>query len=174
MKLEETIRSIPDFPKEGILFRDVTTMFKNPDAFHYLIDKFVNVLEGEHIDVVVGPESRGFVLGAALAYALHAGFVPLRKPGKLPCEVVSASYELEYGTDSLEMHKDAILPGQKVVFIDDLIATGGTAEAGCRIIEDLGGEVVAALFAIELDGLNGKEKLSKYKVYSAMTMADHT
>ena len=173
MKLEETIRSIPNFPKEGILFRDVTTMFKDPDANHYLIDLFVTALKGEHVDVVVGPESRGFILGSALAYALHAGFVPLRKPGKLPCEVVSASYELEYGTDSLEMHKDAIKPGQKVVFVDDLIATGGTAEAGCKIIEELGGEVVAVLFAIELDGLNGKEKLKKYNVYSAMTMADH-
>ncbi len=174
MKLEDKIRSIPDFPKEGILFRDVTTLFKDPDAFHYLIDLFVTTLQGEHIDVVVGPESRGFILGTALAYALHAGFVPLRKPGKLPCEVVSASYDLEYGTDSLEMHKDAIKPGQKVVFVDDLIATGGTAEAGCRIIEELGGEVVSVMFGIELEGLDGKDKLKKYNVFSAMKMPDHT
>jgi len=174
MKLEDKIRSIPDFPKEGILFRDVTTLFKDPDAFHYLIDLFVTTLQGEHIDVVVGPESRGFILGTALAYALHAGFVPLRKPGKLPCEVLSASYDLEYGTDSLEMHKDAIKPGQKVVFVDDLIATGGTAEAGCRIIEELGGEVVSVMFGIELEGLDGKDKLKKYNVFSAMKMPDHT
>ena len=144
MKLEDTIRTIPDFPKPGILFRDVTTLFKNPEAFHQLISDMAEELKDKHVDVVVGPEARGFIMGSALAYALGAGFVPARKPGKLPCETVSYEYSLEYGTDSLEIHTDAIQKGQKVVVVDDLLATGGTALAAIKLIEQMGGEVVAA------------------------------
>lgn len=150
MELSELVRSIPDFPIEGVLFRDVTTLIKDPEGFHALIDAIVESLDGKKVDMVVGPEARGFVMGAALAYALNAGFVLARKPGKLPCETISYEYALEYGTDSLHIHKDAIKPGMKVVVADDLLATGGTALACAKLVEQAGGEVVALRFAIEL------------------------
>ena len=143
MDLKDAVRSIKDFPKKGIIFRDVTTLFKNPEAFHQLMDEIAETLKDKHVDVVVGPEARGFAMGAPLAYLLNAGFVPVRKPGKLPAETLSYSYDLEYGSDTIEIHKDAIQPGMKVAVVDDLLATGGTALAACKLIEQLGGEVVA-------------------------------
>lgn len=168
MDLKATIRSIPDFPVEGVLFRDVTTLLKNKEAFKQLIDEIVASLDGMSIDLVVGPEARGFILGSALAYALGAGLVLARKPGKLPCEVNRYEYGLEYGTDALEIHKDAILPGQKILFVDDLLATGGTALATIKLAELGGGEVVAARFAIELTDLKGREKLNGYNVETVL------
>ncbi len=168
MNLKDTIRTIPDFPKEGILFRDVTTLIKNPAAYHQLIDELAQSVKGMDIDVVVGPEARGFVIGSALAYALGAGFVLARKPGKLPCKTIRHEYALEYGTDAIEIHEDAIVPGQRVVVVDDLLATGGTALATIRLVEQAGGKVVAARFAIELAELGGKEVLKDYNVYAAM------
>ena len=167
MDLKETIRNIPDFPIPGVLFRDVTTLFKNPEAYHQLIDDIVESLKDKQVDLVVGPEARGFVMGAALAYAMNAGFVLVRKPGKLPCETLQYEYQLEYGTDILEIHKDAILPGQKVVIVDDLLATGGTAAAVVKLVEQAGGEVVAIRFAIELtDEFDGRANLKGYDVDS--------
>ncbi len=168
MNLKDTIRTIPDFPKEGILFRDVTTLIKNPAAYHQLIDELAQSVKGMDIDVVVGPEARGFVIGSALAYALGAGFVLARKPGKLPCKTIRHEYALEYGTDAIEIHEDAIVPGQRVVVVDDLLATGGTALATIRLVEQAGGKGVAARFAIELAELGGKEVLKDYNVYAAM------
>jgi adenine phosphoribosyltransferase len=164
MELKDTIRNIPDFPQKGILFRDITTLLKDADAYHELIERLVKSLEGIQVDLVVGPEARGFVIGSALAYALHAGFVLARKPGKLPCKTNSYKYGLEYGADVLEIHTDAIQPGQKVVFVDDLLATGGTALATIRLVEQAGGEVVAARFAIELSDLDGRDKLKGYDI----------
>lgn len=168
MDLESTIRSIPDFPKKGILFRDVTTLIKNPVAYRQLIDELVESLSGQHIDLVVGPEARGFVIGSALAYALGAGFVLARKPGKLPYKTIKHEYALEYGTDSLEMHVDAIQPGQRVVVADDLLATGGTALATIRLVEQAGGKVAAARFVIELSDLGGREALKGYDAKAAI------
>ncbi len=168
MNLKDTIRTIPDFPKEGILFRDVTTLIKNPEAYHELIDRLAESLKGMEIDLVVGPEARGFVIGSALAYALGAGFVLARKPGKLPCKTIRHEYALEYGTDAIEIHEDAVKPGQRVVVVDDLLATGGTALATIRLVEQAGGEVVAARFAIELEELGGKDALRDYNLYAAM------
>ena len=169
MKLEDTIRTIPDFPKPGILFRDVTTLFKDPKAFHQLIAEMADGLKDKHVDVVVGPEARGFIMGSALAFALGAGFVPARKPGKLPCETVSYEYALEYGTDRLEIHTDAIKPGQKAVVVDDLLATGGTALAAIKLIEQMGGEVVAVRFAVELRSeLDGIKALEGYDVSASI------
>ncbi|HWS30778.1 MAG TPA: adenine phosphoribosyltransferase [Clostridia bacterium] len=164
MELKDTIRNIPDFPQKGILFRDITTLLKDADAYHELIKRIVKSLEGKEVDLVVGPEARGFVIGSALAYALHAGFVLARKPGKLPCKTNRYEYGLEYGADVLEIHTDAIQPGQKVVFVDDLLATGGTALATIRLVEQAGGEVVAARFAIELSDLDGRAKLKGYDI----------
>ena len=164
MDLRDKVRSIKDFPKEGIIFRDVTTIFKDPEAFHQLMDEMAATLEGQKIDVVIGPEARGFTVASVLAYMLHAGFVPVRKPGKLPAETLSYSYDLEYGSDTIEIHKDAIRPGMKVAVVDDLLATGGTAE-------QLGGYVVAVRFAIELEGMGGREKLGDYDVKSVMMFA---
>lgn len=163
-ELKDTIRNIPDFPQKGILFRDITTLLKDADAYHELIERIVKSLDGIQVDLVVGPEARGFVIGSALAYALRAGFVLARKPGKLPCKTNRYEYGLEYGSDVLEIHADAILPGQKVVFVDDLLATGGTALATIRLVEKAGGEVVAARFAIELSDLNGREVLQGYNI----------
>jgi len=168
MDLKKTIREIKDFPKEGIDFKDITTLMQNGEAFKYTIDQFVNELKDQNIDIIVGPEARGFLMGTPVAYALGVGFVPVRKPGKLPYETESYEYGLEYGTDVLEIHKDAIKPGQRVAIVDDLLATGGTMEAAAKLIEKLGGEVVSMQFLIELESLEGREKLSKYNVNSLL------
>ncbi len=166
MDLASMIRDVPDFPKPGIIFKDITTLIKDPDAFQTAIDAMLDYCEDMMIDVVVAVESRGYIFGGALAYELGAGFVPVRKLDKLPAETISVEYSLEYGTAVLEMHKDAIEPGQKVLVIDDLLATGGTAKATIDLVERLGGEVAAVLFLIELTFLNGLEKLKGYDVYS--------
>ena len=168
-KMEEYVRSIPDFPKEGIIFRDVTSVLQDADGLKLAIDSMIGLLEGVEFDVIVGTESRGFMFGVPIAYALGKPFVPARKKGKLPCETISASYELEYGSAEVEMHKDAILPGQTVVLVDDLIATGGTIEACAKMVEELGGTVVKIIFLMELAGLKGREKLEKYDVASVIT-----
>lgn len=166
MELAESIRNIPDFPVQGILFRDITTLLKDPDAFQESIDSLLDRYLDEDIDLVAAIEARGLIFGAPLAYELAAGFVPIRKPGKLPAETVSASYTLEYGTNTLEMHKDAIEPGQRVLLVDDLVATGGSAKAAVELIERLGGEVVGIVFLIELTDLKGVEQLEGYDVFS--------
>jgi adenine phosphoribosyltransferase len=166
MELADTIRSIPDFPVQGILFRDITTLLTDPDAFQEAIDLLLDRYLDEDIDLVAAIEARGFIFGAPLAYELAAGFVPIRKPGKLPAETISASYTLEYGTNTLEMHKDAIEPGQRVLLVDDLVATGGSAKAATELIEQLGGEVVGIVFLIELTDLKGVEQLEGYDVFS--------
>ena len=163
-KLEEYVRSIPDFPEEGIIFRDITSVIQDPDGLQLAIDGLDCLVKGTDYDVVVGPESRGFIFGVPVAYKNHKSFVPVRKKGKLPCETISQEYSLEYGTATIEMHKDAIKPGQKVVIVDDLIATGGTIEAIIKLVEALGGEVVKIVFLIELQGLKGREKLKGYDV----------
>ena len=152
-KIEEYVRSIPDFPEPGIIFRDVTSILQDPDGLKLSIDLIQEKLEGLDFDVIAGTESRGFIFGVPVAYNMHKAFVPVRKKGKLPCETVSREYALEYGTAAIEIHKDAIKPGQKVVVIDDLIATGGTIEAAVKLIEELGGEVVKVVFLMELAGL---------------------
>ena len=168
-KLEEYVRSIPDFPEPGIIFRDITSILQDADGLHLAIDGILDALKGVEYDVVVGPESRGFIFGVPVAYAAHKSFVPVRKKGKLPCETISAEYDLEYGSAVIEMHKDSIKPGQKVVIVDDLIATGGTIEAITGLIEQLGGEVVKICFVMELAGLKGREKLKAYDVESLIT-----
>ncbi len=167
-KIEEYVRSIPDFPEPGIIFRDVTSILQDADGLSLAVDLMQEKLKGVEFDLIVGPESRGFIFGVPIAYNLHKPFVPIRKKGKLPCETVSVEYELEYGTAQLEIHRDAIRPGQKVVIIDDLIATGGTNEAIVRLIEGLGGEVVKTVFLMELAGLNGRDKLKGYDVESVI------
>ena len=167
-KIEEYVRSIPDFPEPGIIFRDVTSILQDPDGLKLSIDLIQEKLQGIDFDVVVGTESRGFIFGVPVAYNLHKSFVPVRKKGKLPCDTVSMRYELEYGTAEIEMHKDSIVPGQKVVVIDDLIATGGTIEAAIKLIEDLGGQVVKVIFLMELAGLKGRERLKGYDVESVI------
>ncbi len=167
-KIEEYVRSIPDFPEEGIIFRDVTSVLQDADGLKLAIDSMIKLLDGVEFDVIVGTESRGFIFGVPIAYALGKPFVPARKKGKLPCETISAKYDLEYGSAEVEMHKDAILPGQKAVLVDDLIATGGTIEACTRMIEALGGEVVKIIFLMELAGLKGRDKLQKYDVESVI------
>ena len=159
-KLEEYVRSIPDFPEPGVIFRDVTSILQDADGLRLAVDSLQELLEGVDFDVIVGTESRGFIFGVPVAYNLHKPFVPVRKKGKLPCETVEASYDLEYGSATIEMHKDAIKPGQKVVLVDDLIATGGTIEACARMVESLGGEVVKIIFVMELAGLHGRERLA--------------
>ncbi|MDY7039850.1 MAG: adenine phosphoribosyltransferase [Chloroflexota bacterium] len=166
MDLASLIRDVPDFPKPGILFKDITTLTKDPDAFQVAIDAMLDYCEDITVDVVVAVESRGYIFGGALAYELGAGFIPVRKLGKLPAETIRVEYSLEYGTEVLEMHKDAIEPGQKVLVVDDLLATGGTAKATIDLVEQLGGEVVSVLFLIDLAFLNGMEKLQDYDVYS--------
>ena len=170
-KVEDYVRSIPDFPEKGIIFRDITTVIQSPEGLKLAIDGINEKLKGVDCDVVVGPESRGFIFGVPVAYANGKGFVPVRKKGKLPCETIPQDYELEYGTATIEMHKDAIVPGQKVVIVDDLIATGGTTEAIIKLIEQLGGEVVKIIFLIELEGLKGREKLSGYDVDAVIKYA---
>ncbi|MBE5989469.1 adenine phosphoribosyltransferase [Lacrimispora xylanisolvens] len=163
-KLEDYVTSIPDFPEAGIVFRDVTTILEDPDGLSMAVDGVRQMLEGVEYDSVIGPESRGFIFGVPVAYAEHKGFIPVRKKGKLPREVLSADYELEYGKATVEIHKDSIKPGQKVVIIDDLIATGGTIEAIIKLVEELGGEVVKICFIMELAGLNGRDRLKGYDV----------
>ena len=167
-KIEEYVKSIPDFPEKGIIFRDVTSVLQDADGLHLAIDEMQKFLEGVEFDVIAGTESRGFIFGVPIAYNLHKAFVPVRKKGKLPRETVSAEYELEYGKAEIEMHKDAIRPGQKVVLVDDLIVTGGTIEAAARLVEELGGEVVKIIFLMELEGLKGREKLKGYDVESVI------
>ena len=166
MDLAQHIRNVPDFPIEGIQFKDITTLLQDPVPFSASIEALLDHYSDEAIDVVVGVESRGFIWGAILAYELGVGFVPVRKPGKLPAETVRAEYTLEYGTNALEMHKDAIQPGQRALVVDDLLATGGTAKATCELVEQLGGEVVSVAFLIELTFLNGRDKLRGYDVVS--------
>ena len=167
-KIEEYVRSIPDFPEPGIIFRDVTSILQDPDGLKLSIDLIQEKLEGLDFDVIAGTESRGFIFGVPVAYNMHKAFVPVRKKGKLPCVTVSREYALEYGTAAIEIHKDAIKPGQKVVVIDDLIATGGTIEAAVKLIEELGGEVVKVVFLMELAGLKGRERLKDYDVESVI------
>ncbi len=162
--VKDYITTIPDFPEEGILFRDITTVLQDAEGFKLAIDEYIKLLDGVDFDVICGAESRGFIFGAPIAYKLNKPFVPIRKKGKLPRETVSASYALEYGTAEIEMHVDSIKPGQKVVIIDDLIATGGTVKACCELVEKLGGTVEKILFLLELKGLNGREVLKGYDV----------
>lgn len=164
MDLKSKIRNIPNFPKEGINFKDITTLFKDKEALNYTITEMARELKDKEFDIIVGPEARGFLVGAPLAYETGTGFVPIRKQGKLPAETIRYEYELEYGTDILEMHKDAIKPGQKIVIADDLLATGGTVLSTIKMIEQLGGEVVGVIFLIELEFLNGRKKLEDYDV----------
>ena len=166
MDLKTKIREIENFPKEGINFKDITTLMQDGDTFKFTIDQFVKALKDKNVDVIVGPEARGFLMGTPVAYGLGVGFVPVRKPGKLPYETESYSYGLEYGSDTLEIHKDAIKPGQRVAIVDDLLATGGTMGAAAKLIEKLGGEVVSMQFLIELEELNGRDILSQYHINS--------
>ena len=166
--IEEYVRSIPDFPEPGIIFRDITSVLQDADGLQLAIDSMQECLKGLDVDVIAGTESRGFIFGVPIAYNLHKPFVPIRKKGKLPCETVSASYDLEYGSAEIEMHKDSIKPGQKVAIIDDLIATGGTIEAAIKLVEQLGGEVVKVVFLMELAGLKGRERLKGYDVASVI------
>lgn len=166
MNLKEKIREIPDFPVPGILFKDITTLLKDGPAFREAIDALAELVKELEIDVVVGPEARGFIVGAPLAYKLGVGFVPVRKSGKLPAETLQASYQLEYGNDSLEIHRDAISPGMKVLVVDDLLATGGTIASAVDLVRQLGGQVTGVAFLIELTFLDGKDKLAGLPVFS--------
>ncbi|WP_277251321.1 adenine phosphoribosyltransferase [Peptoniphilus vaginalis] len=167
MELKDTIRAIENYPKEGVIFRDITTLLKDKDAFKKAVDEMAAKID-EDVDKIIGIEARGFILGAALAYKLNKGFVPVRKPGKLPWDKLSESYDLEYGQDSIEIHKDAIEPGEKVVIVDDLLATGGTSKACLKLVRSLGGEVSSLLFLIELEGLKGRDLLKGEKVLSVI------
>ena len=167
-KIEEYVRSIPDFPEPGIIFRDVTSVLQDADGLQLAVDSMQDCLEGVEFDVITGLESRGFIFGMPIAYNLHKPFVLVRKAGKLPCETVSRTYDLEYGSATIEMHKDYIKPGKRVVIVDDLIATGGTTEAMIRLIESLGGEVAGVVVLIELAGLKGRERINKYRLESAI------
>lgn len=167
--VEDYIVTIPDFPEPGIMFRDITSVLQDADGLRLAIDEMQKRLEGLDFDVIAGAESRGFILGVPLAYNLHKPFIPIRKAGKLPRDVVSKEYALEYGTATIEMHRDAIKPGQRVVIIDDLIATGGTMRASAQLVEELGGKVVKMLFLIELAGLDGRRKLQGYDVDAIVT-----
>lgn len=167
-KLEEYVRSIPDFPEEGIIFRDVTSVLQDANGLHLAIDTMQDKIKDLDYDVVVGPESRGFIFGMPIAYNNHKPFVLIRKKGKLPCETVEMTYDLEYGQATIEMHKDSIKPGQKVLIVDDLIATGGTTEAMIKLIESLGGEVAGIVVLIELEGLEGRKKIEGYRLESAI------
>lgn len=169
MDIKNKIRVIEGFPKEGISFKDVTTLLQDKEAFTYTIDKFKEYLKDKNIDIIVGPEARGFIFGAPLAYAIGAGFVPVRKKGKLPADTISVSYDLEYGSDALEIHKDAIKPGQRVAIVDDLLATGGTIGSVAKLVELVGGEVVSVDFVIELTDLKGRDKLKNYDVMSLIS-----
>ena len=165
-KLEEYVVTIPDFPEPGIMFRDITSVIQDPDGLRLAIDGLVGLLKDTEYDLVVGPESRGFIFGVPVAYLCGKGFVPVRKKGNLPRATVSQKYDLEYGQAEIEMHTDAVKPGQKVVIVDDLMATGGSAQAAAKLVEKLGGEVVRMVFVMELAGLKGREKLGEYSVDS--------
>jgi len=166
--LKELVRTVPDFPKPGILFYDITTLLKDKKGFAELIDALAAHYIGRDIDLVLGIEARGFIFGPALAYRLNAGFVPVRKPRKLPAPTARVSYDLEYGTDSLEIHLDAIEPGQNIVLVDDLLATGGTMEATVKLVQQLDGHIAGLAFAVELDFLKGREKFPDYDVFSLL------
>ena len=166
--LKKLIREVPDFPKPGILFYDITTLLKDKLGFARLIDALTEHYINHDIDLVLGIEARGFIFGPALAYRLNAGFIPVRKPKKLPSEVLQWKYDLEYGQDTLEIHKDAIKPGQRVIICDDLLATGGTARAAAEMVKALGGEICGMGFVVELDGLKGRDKLKGYDVFSLL------
>ncbi len=168
MNLKDYIATIPNYPSEGIMFRDVTPLMADGEAFKYVCDKLTEFAKEKGAEMLVGPESRGFIFGCPVACNLGIGFAPVRKPNKLPRETISCEYELEYGKNKIEMHKDAIKPGQKVVICDDLLATGGTVEAAIKLVEQLGGEVVGCCFLIELDDLKGREKIKNYDVFSLM------
>ena len=165
-KLEEYVVTIPDFPEPGIMFRDITSVIQDPDGLKLSVDGLVEAAKQVDFDLVIGPESRGFIFGVPVAYLLGKGFIPVRKKGKLPRETVSQKYDLEYGQAEVEIHKDAVRPGQKVVIVDDLMATGGSAQAAAKLVEKLGGEVVRMVFVMELAGLEGRKKLAKYDVES--------
>lgn len=166
MDLKSKIRVIEDFPEKGISFKDITTLLQDQAAFKETIDIMVENLKDRDIDYIAGPEARGFLFGTAVAYALGVGFIPIRKPGKLPCETIKNEYKLEYGSNTLEIHKDSVKKGDKLAIVDDLLATGGTIESAAKLIEELGGEIVGMEFLIELEDLKGREKLTKYKVNS--------
>lgn len=168
-KLQDYVRNIPDFPEPGIIFRDITSVLQDAEGLQCSVDSLQKLIGDTEFDVVVGPESRGFIFGVPIAYNMEKAFVPVRKKGKLPCETISCEYDLEYGSAVIEMHKDSIKPGQKVVIVDDLIATGGTIEAIIKLVEQLGGEVVKIVFLIELEGLEGRKKLQGYDVEAAIT-----
>jgi adenine phosphoribosyltransferase len=161
MNLKDTIRTIPDYPRKGIMFRDITTLLADARAFRRAIDELVQPYAGSKISKVAGIEARGFILGGAVAHQMSAGFIPIRKKGKLPHETVSIAYSLEYGVDQMEMHRDAVVRGEKVVLVDDLIATGGTAEAACRLLTQMGAEIIAACFVVDLPDLGGARKIEK-------------
>ncbi|MGC8777077.1 MAG: adenine phosphoribosyltransferase [Candidatus Caldatribacteriaceae bacterium] len=170
MDLASYIRNIPDFPRPGIQFKDITTLLKDKRAFREAIDRLVDLFRDRDVELVVGIEARGFIIGAPLAYHLGCGFVPVRKKGKLPAETLAKTYQLEYGSATLEIHRDAIRPGQRVLIIDDLLATGGTTRAVCEMVEELGGNIVAVGFVIELEALKGRAKLSPHPVYSLVQL----
>ncbi len=167
-ELKKTIREVPDWPKEGILFYDITTLLKDADAFKKAIDAMCKPYEGRKIDAMLGVESRGFIFASVMAERLGTGFIPVRKPGKLPSSVISETYALEYGEDTIEMHEDAVQPGQKILIVDDLLATGGTAQAACNLVKKAGGEVAGCCFMVELTFLNGREKLADYELFSLL------
>jgi adenine phosphoribosyltransferase len=167
-QLKKLIREVPDFPKKGILFYDITTLLRDKTGFAQLIDLFSEHYIGKNIDLILGMEARGFIFGPALAYRLNAGFVPVRKPGKLPAATCRVEYELEYGSNALEMHKDAIEQGQRVLIVDDLLATGGTAEATAKLAKSLGAEIAGLAFVVELDFLKGRQRLGAYDVFSLL------
>lgn len=168
MDLKEKVRIIEDFPKVGISFKDISTLIGDGEAFRYSIDQIVSYLKDKNVDLIVGPEARGFIFGVPVAYALGVGFVPVRKPGKLPYKTTKIEYALEYGTDALEIHEDAIKPGQRVAIVDDLLATGGTIEAVTKLVEKVGGEVVSLNFVIELEELKGRDKLKGHDIMSLL------
>ena len=167
-QLKKVVREIPDFPKEGILFYDITTLLKDGKALAEAVDTPSARYEGRRVDAVVAIEARGYIFGPALAYRLGVGFIPMRKPGKLPAKTIQETYDLEYGTDTIEMHEDAVEAGQKILVVDDLLATGGTAAAACRLVEKAGGEVVECCFLIELTFLNGRDKLGSREAFSLL------
>jgi adenine phosphoribosyltransferase len=165
--IKKAIRTIPDFPKKGIMFRDITTLLQNKIAFHEACDEFYNHYKNEKIDAILGIESRGFIFGSVLAYKLGVGFIPARKPGKLPYKTITESYDLEYGTNTIEIHEDAIKKGEKILIVDDLLATGGTANAACKLVEKLGGKIIECAFIVDLPDLGGKKRLEAagYKTF---------